>query len=129
MADLNVTRFIIDGKTFAIPGAGAAQAGLMSAEDFKKLSGVAAGAQVNVIESVKINGVALEVASKIVDILITSGTKNGTVKVNGVDVEVKGLAALAYKSQITETELAEALKQVINAKAEQSEVDTLNEKN
>lgn len=35
MADLNVTRFIIDGKTFAIPGAGAAQAGLMSAEDFK----------------------------------------------------------------------------------------------
>lgn len=128
MADLNVTRFIIDGKTFAIPGAGAAQAGLMSAEDFKKLSGVAAGAQVNVIESVKINGVALEVASKIVDILITSGTKNGTVKVNGVDVEVKGLAALAYKSQITETELAEALKQVINAKAEQSEVDTLNEK-
>lgn len=128
MADLNVTRFIIDGKTFAIPSAGAAQAGLMSAEDFKKLSGVAAGAQVNVIESVKINGVALEVASKIVDILITSGTKNGTVKVNGVDVEVKGLATLAYKSQITETELAEALKQVINAKAEQSEVDTLNEK-
>lgn len=128
MADLNVTRFIIDGKTFAIPGAGVAQAGLMSAEDFKKLSGIAANAQANVIEGVKINGTALAIASKIVDILIASGTANGTIKVNGVDVAVKGLAALAYKSQITEAELGAALKAVIDAKAEQSEVDTLSGK-
>ena len=38
-------------------------AGLMGTEDKKKLDNVAAGAQVNVIESVKVNGTALEVAA------------------------------------------------------------------
>lgn len=128
MADLKVTRFIIDGKTFAIPSAGTAQAGLMSAEDFKKLSGVANGAQVNVIEGVSVNGTALDIAEKIVDILIASGTANGSIRVNGIDVAVKGLAALAYKSEITVTELSAALKAVIDAKAEKSEVTALSGK-
>lgn len=38
-------------------------AGLMGTEDKKKLDNVAAGAQVNVIEAVKVNGTALEVAA------------------------------------------------------------------
>lgn len=128
MADLKVTRFVIDGKTFVIPVASATQIGLMSADDFKKLSSIEESAQVNVIEGVKVNGTALTIASKIVDILIATGTTNGTIKVNGVDVAVKGLAALAYKSEITESELGEALKAVIDAKAEQNDVNTLSGK-
>lgn len=46
-------------------------AGLMSVDDKKKLNGVATGAQVNVIESVKVNGTALAVSSKAVNIDIS----------------------------------------------------------
>lgn len=128
MADFNVTRFIIDGKTFVIPTSGQNQTGLMSAEDYNKLAGIAAGAQVNVIEGVKVNGVALGIAEKIVDILIATGATNGTLSVNGADIAVKGLAALAYKAEVSEAELSAALKAVIDAKAEQTDVDTLSGK-
>lgn len=84
MADSIVKRFVIDGKTFAIPE--------------------------NVLEGVKVNGTALVIADKIVDILITTGTADGNINVNGVDVAVKGLAALAYKANVSEDELADALK-------------------
>ena len=53
------------------------------------------GAQANVLESVKVNGVALAIAQKAVDILIATGATNGTLSVNGADNAVKGLAALA----------------------------------
>lgn len=46
-------------------------AGLMSAADFTKLQGVAVGAQVNVIEKVSVNGGALPVSSKGVNIDLT----------------------------------------------------------
>ena len=49
---------------------------------------------------VKVNGVALAIADKMVDILIASGATNGTLSVAGKDVAVTGLAALAYKAQI-----------------------------
>lgn len=86
---------------------------------------VSTGGEPNVLIGVKVNGSTLDIAGKIVDILIASGTANGTLKVNGVDIAVKGLAALAYKAEISEAELSSALKAVINAKAEQSEVNTL----
>lgn len=133
MADLKVTRFVIDGQPFVIPSAAADQEGLMSASDFSKLAGIAAGAQINVLEGVKVNGVALNIASKIVDILIATGSTNGTLSVQGVDVPIKGLAALAYKANISADELDAALKAVIDAKAETSvvtelsgKIDTLN---
>ena len=62
----------------------------------EKLAGVANGAQVNVIDTVKVNGTALTVTNKAVDILVAEGTANGTVKVNGVDVNVHGLGSAAY---------------------------------
>ena len=46
-------------------------AGLMSAADFTKLQGVAVGAQVNVLEKVSVNGGALPVSSKGVNIDLT----------------------------------------------------------
>lgn len=56
---------------------------------------VADGAQVNVLESVKVNGTALDITGKAVDVTVASGTANGTIAVNGADVAVKGYADLA----------------------------------
>lgn len=52
---------------------------LVADTEIEKLAGIAAGAEVNVIETVKVNGVALEVAEKAVDITIPE------VQVKGVD--------------------------------------------
>ena len=65
---------------------------------------VTAGGEPNVLTSVKVNGVALAIAEKAVDILIATGTANGTLAVNGADIAVKGLAALAYKAQVSESD-------------------------
>ena len=70
---------------------------------------------VNVLESVKVNGVALAIAQKAVDILIATGGANGTLAVNGTDVAIKGLAALAYKAQVSQTDLDTALKAVVTS--------------
>lgn len=86
---------------------------------------VSVGGEANVLNGVKVNGTALTIANKMVDILIATGSANGTVAVNGVDVSVKGLAALAYKAEVSYDDLAAALKAVIDAKAEASVVATL----
>lgn len=74
---------------------------------------------------VKVNGVALAIADKMVDILIASGATNGTLSVAGKDVAVTGLAALAYKAQVSEADLDSALTAVLAAKAAKADVDTL----
>lgn len=86
---------------------------------------VTTGGEANVLEGVSVNGTALEIADKIVDILIETGTEDGTISVNGADVAVKGLAALAYKSEVSEDELSDALKETISAKAESSDLEAL----
>lgn len=86
---------------------------------------VSAGGEPNVLEGVKVNGALLTLVDKIADILIAEGTANGTIKVNDVDVPVHGLAALAYKAEVAETDLAAALKAAIDAKAKQADLDTL----
>lgn len=131
MADLKVTRFVLDGKTFVIPAAAQGQNGLMSGTDFVKLSGIAAGAQVNVLEGVTVNGAAVAIASKIVNLLIAAGSANGTISVQGVDVAVKGLAALAYKAKVSQADLDTALAAEITGHATQlttlgGKIDTLN---
>ena len=86
---------------------------------------VSAGGEPNILEGVKVNGQALTIADKMVDILIASGEENGTISVNGAAVAITGLAGLAYKSEITEDELGEALKASIAAKATQADLDLL----
>ena len=86
---------------------------------------VAAGGEANILEGVKVNGAALAISDKMVDILIASGEENGTISVNGAAVAIKGLAALAYKSEVAEGDLAAALKAIIDAKAKQADLDTL----
>lgn len=74
---------------------------------------VSTGGEPNVITSVKVNGTALAIAEKAVDILIATGTAGGTLAVNNVDVAVKGLAALAYKAQVSQADLDAALQAVL----------------
>lgn len=86
----------IDGKVDKVTGK------QLSTNDYTndekdKLAGIAAGAQVNVIESVKVNGAALAVSGKAVDITVPTG-------------------ALADKSEVAEADLAAALKTKINGK-------------
>lgn len=83
------------------------------------------GAQANVLEGVKVNGVAQAIADKMIDILIATGTANGTIKVAGVDISVAGLAALAYKANVSESDLDAALKSAFDAKAEDSDLQAL----
>ena len=86
---------------------------------------VATGGEANILEGVKVNGTALTIANKMVDILVATGSENGTVSVNGANVAVAGLKALAFKANVSEAELDAALLAVINAKAEASDVNAL----
>ena len=83
------------------------------------------GGQANVLEGVKVNGAALTIADKLVDILIATGKSDGTISVNNVEVSVAGLAALAFKAKVSESDLETALKTVIDNKAEAAVVTTL----
>lgn len=87
-------------------------------------------AEIDLVESkslvgIKVNGTALAIADKMVDILIGTGATNGTLSVNGANVAVKGLAALAYKAQVSESDLDAALTAVLAAKAAKADVNTL----
>lgn len=86
---------------------------------------VATGGEANILEGVKVNGTALDIADKMVDILIASGEENGTISVNGAAVAITGLQALAYKAQVSEADLDEALKAAIAAKATQADLEAL----
>lgn len=86
---------------------------------------ISTGGEANILEGVKVNGAALSITDKMVDILIASGTENGTISVNGAAVAIAGLQSLAYKSEITEEELGEALKASIAAKATKADLDAL----
>lgn len=81
--------------------------------------------EANVITGVKVNGALLELVDKVADILVAESAENGKIKVNNVDVAVHGLAALAFKAEVAEGDLAAALKAAIDAKAKQSDLDTL----
>ena len=59
----------IEGKLIL---ATAEKDGFLSKEDFSKLAGIAAGAQVNKLESVKVDGTALEITDKAVNIDLAS---------------------------------------------------------
>lgn len=127
MADLNVTAFVIDGQKFVIPQVSESKPGLMTPELLTKINQLTeTGGEPNAINTVKVNGAALSIVSKAVDILIAPGTQDGSLSVNNKDVLITGLAALAYKSQISQTDLDAALDAVIKAKAEQTSVNEIN---
>lgn len=70
--------------------------GLMSAADKTKLNGVATGAQVNKIESVKVNGTALTIdSSKAVNVDLTAYTKSADVT-KEIASAVSGVTQIDY---------------------------------
>ena len=92
----------IDSKVDKVTGKG------LSTNDYttdekNKLKGIAAGAQVNVIETVKVNGVALTPSSKAVNVVVPTG-------------------ALASKNEVAKGDLASALKTEIEGKLNSSAV-------
>lgn len=89
---------------------------------------VTAGGEPNKLEGVKVNGTALAIANKMVDILIAAGSANGTISVNNADIAVTGLQALAFKAQVSESDLDTALKAVLDAKASGEALSTLDGK-
>lgn len=86
---------------------------------------VTAGGEPNKLEGIKVNGTLLTLTDKIADILIQESTANGNISVNNIDVPIHGLAALAYKSEVSESDLAATLKAILDAKAKQADLDTL----
>lgn len=86
---------------------------------------VTAGGEPNKLEGIKVNGALLTLTDKIADILIQESTANGNISINNVDVPIHGLAALAYKSEVSESDLAASLKAILDAKAKQADLDTL----
>lgn len=92
----------IDKKVDKVSGKG------LSTNDYTndektKLEGIAASAQVNVIETVKVNGVALTPTAKAVDVTVPTG-------------------ALASKNKVSETDLVDTLATKINGKLDASAV-------
>ena len=73
-----------------------------------------AGGQANVLEGVKVNGTALSIAEKMVDILIATGTANGTLSVNGKDVAIKGLAAKADVDTLIGSDAGKSARTIAN---------------
>lgn len=86
---------------------------------------ISTGGEANVLEGVKVNGTALTITDKMVDILIASGEENGTISVAGASVAIKGLQSLAYKSEISEADLDAALLASIAAKATNADLEAL----
>ena len=86
---------------------------------------ITAGGEPNKLEGIKVNGTLLTLTNKIADILIHESTANGNISVNNIDVPIHGLAALAYKSEVSESDLASTLKAILDAKAKQADLDVL----
>ena len=100
-----VSDFDAAGAAAAVSGEVSALAERVSTAE-TKLATVAEGAQVNVIETVKVNGVAQSITVKAVDIAIPTG-------------------ALASKDKVAESELETALADKINAKANDADLATI----
>ena len=70
-------KYALSGKVDVVSGKGLSTNDYTTAEK-QKLSGIASGAQVNVIESVKVNGTALTPSSKAVNVTVPTKTSQLT---------------------------------------------------
>ena len=96
-ASTYATQAVVNNKVDKEDGKGLSTNDYTTTEK-NKLAGIAAGAQVNVIESVKVNGVALPVSEKAVDVTVPTG-------------------ALASKNKVSKTDLDTALTSELDGKA------------
>ena len=96
-ASTYATQAVVNNKVDKEDGKGLSTNDYTTTEK-SKLAGIAAGAQVNVIESVKVNGVALPVSEKAVNVTVPTG-------------------ALASKNQVSKSDLDSALSGELDGKA------------
>lgn len=97
-----ITFTTADGNSIEakIPAASAANAGLMSKENFEKLAGIAEGAQVNVIENVVVSGLSGTIANKTLTINGLAKSEDVYTKTAAesmVDTKVAAAVASVYK--------------------------------
>ena len=93
------TQTALDGKVDVVTGKGLSTNDYTTAEK-NKLSGIATGAQVNVIETVKVNGTALTITSKAVNVDLsgyvpTTRTVNGKALSANITLAASDVGALA----------------------------------
>lgn len=86
------TNGLLDGKVDKVSGKGLSTNDYTDA-DQQKLGGIASGAQVNVIETVKVNGAALTPVEKAVDITVPAAANDGTLTVKQNNVQVGTFSA------------------------------------
>lgn len=89
VAKSDITALGIPGENTTYDPATAAKDGLMTSAQFSKLAGIAAGAEVNVLESVSVNGSALPINSKGVNIDLSTYALKSDIS-----------AAVKYKGQV-----------------------------
>lgn len=105
-------------------GAGG-QNGLMSAAQAEKLDGIEADADVNIIEGVQVNGSDLTPdGNKKVNVTIAEGSTNGSIAVNGTDVDVHGLGSAAY-TESSAYDAAGAAADVLGTNADDADDNTV----
>ena len=92
----------------AVPTGTGETNGLMSASDKDKLDGIEDGAEVNVIESIEVNGVAQTVTNKNVDLTIPAAANNATITIN-VDGAAFGETAPVAGDFSTDQGIAETI--------------------
>ncbi|MBP5725278.1 MAG: hypothetical protein J6X18_17095 [Bacteroidales bacterium] len=114
----------VDASGITMALADGSNAGAMSAADFTKLGTIDASAQTNVIETVKVDGTALTVTDKAVDIVLPDYTNTyapksltGTVETNRTDFDnytaatddsIAALSAVSADTRIDALEAASA---------------------
>lgn len=89
VAKSDITALGIPDENTTYTAATATKDGLMTSGDFSKLAGIASGAQVNVLESVSVNGSALPINSKGVNIDLSAYALKSDIS-----------AAVKYKGQV-----------------------------
>jgi len=101
----------LDDKVDKVPGKGLSESDFTSGEK-TKLAGIAAGAQVNVIETVKVGGASLEVVSKAVNIPVDSAPTAGSGNLatsGGIQAAIKAVRdALALIEAVVPTQASES---------------------
>ena len=104
--NLSISEGKLNAKDTTYSDATQSASGLMSSADKKKLDDIATGAEVNVIETVKVNGTALTPSSKAVNVVVPTkvsqltndsgftstkvekSSTNGNIKINGTETNV-----------------------------------------
>lgn len=121
----------LTSRTITIPSATASTSanGLMTSAMVTKLNGIDTGAEVNVIETVKVNGTALTATSKAVDITVptnnnqltngagyqTATQVNSAITSKGYQTATQVQAAITEKGYQTEAQVTALIEDVIGA--------------